>query len=151
MNNLVRILIFAGFLGCAALILLGPAAMRRSGLKAGGEMPAQNMLPDIGMPMLVEFYSTTCGICQKMKPGMSDLENKYGKSVKFIYLDTDDPRNRSLTDDFQVYGLPSFFWITTDRKILDAREGGIPFEMIIERLEQLIEMHEESKSAEPRT
>lgn len=139
------------FILCAGLILLGPKIMRGGGLKRGGDMPAQNYLPDPGKPMFVEFYSVTCGICQKMKPGIRDLEKKYGKAVKFIYIDTDDPKNYKLSEDFQVYGLPSFFWITTDRKILDAREGGISFNTIVERIEELIRLHEEAMKTVPQT
>jgi cytochrome c-type biogenesis protein len=63
-------------------------------------------------PRMVEFYSNDCGICMSMVPIVSALERECGaKGVRIIKVDVDENGNRSLAQDFNVRGVPTFVYL----------------------------------------
>lgn len=61
--------------------------------------------------VLVEFHSTTCGICRKMAPLVNKLVNKHN-NIKFVDLLTDDEEIGDevveLATNYSVITLPTF-------------------------------------------
>jgi len=140
MNNSSRILILVLFAAAAALLLFGPA---RQGARhvPGGEIPAQNNLPHTDLPMMIEFYSEDCGICARLMPTVRKLQEQYSDRIEFVFVDANDMRNLQLLKEFGIDGLPTFYWVRHDRKILDAMAGPVPEETIRKNIETLLEIH----------
>lgn len=61
--------------------------------------------------VLIEFHSTTCGICRKMSPLVNKLIEAH-KETRFVDLLTDDEEHGEeiieLADKFNVATLPTF-------------------------------------------
>lgn len=56
------------------------------------------------VPVLVDFYATWCGPCQRQGPIVESLAKRYGKTVKFAKLDVD--RVPDTAARYGVTGLP---------------------------------------------
>src|SRR5215470_18632509 len=49
-----------------------------------------------GRPQVIEFFAFWCTVCQGMRPTMHALQDEYGQSVDFIYLDIDADNTKEL-------------------------------------------------------
>jgi thioredoxin 1 len=56
-------------------------------------------------PVLVDFYSDSCGPCKMMAPVVSKLASQYDGRVKFMRLDVDS--NPSITGKYNVTAIPT--------------------------------------------
>ncbi len=89
----------------ACMAAVGIVAM---GLAAGGSQTATAEKAHIGIgeeittaaqydakvigadkPVLVEFYDTRCGTCQRLAPVLSELEKEYAGRIRFRGIDVD--------------------------------------------------------------
>ena len=107
---------------------------------------AQNELPHIHKPMFVEFYSADCKTCEQMKPGVQKLEQEFFEKIEFLYVDSDDRRNRKLLSMFQVEGLPAFYWVTPDREIMYFESGLVSLSRMRQMMNDLAEHAERQES-----
>ncbi len=125
----------------AAAIVVLPTYLKNRGEASRFpiQMPDSIQLPvETEGPVFVEFYSPDCGICVSMAPRLQQLEKDYTGKVQFVQLNTDQPENAQFISDFQVTGLPTFFWIDKDRRITAQEVGDVPDEVIIEHLEEIV-------------
>ncbi len=61
-------------------------------------------------PLLVEFYSDTCGTCQRMAPIVHELSQRdYAEKLTLVMMDVNDPENLQIAKLFGVNELPSIF------------------------------------------
>ena len=140
-------MIFVAFIAATGAMLLGksilpePKSSRPGGVQAAaGATPAQNELPDVAKPLFVEFYSQGCDICRSLAPTIKYLNKKYSDKVEFVLVDTDDPANQQLSEEFNVNGLPTMYWITVKREVMESKEGYQPSEDIEKLLQRLAEV-----------
>ena len=62
------------------------------------------------VPLLVEFYSDTCGTCKRMAPLIHTLqENRYKNRLTVVMMDVDNPENAQIAKLFGVDSLPGLF------------------------------------------
>lgn len=62
------------------------------------------------VPLLIEFYSDSCGTCKRMAPIVHDLhEKRYQNRLTTVMMDVDDPSNRDIAQLFGVDALPAIF------------------------------------------
>lgn len=139
-NKIAIIIIFAGF---TALMWFSPnfARFATGGESAPGthtqQMPEQRTLPETDRPVFVEFYSDDCGICQRLKPGIAELEDDFDGRVDFLHIDTNALENQLLIRQFEVYSLPSLFIVTPEKEIVYGHEGLVSIEALRARLETI--------------
>ncbi len=114
--------------------LTGLTALRAM---AQQSVPYQTALSN-GKPTLIEFYADWCTTCQSLAPSVSSFHQKYGSQVNFVMLNVDAPQGSQLLQQFQVKGVPQFFFIRSDHRIAKTLVGRVPDSILAQLLEQLI-------------
>jgi len=71
-------------------------------------------------PILIEFTSPGCTICQSLVPEIEDFEKEIADKWNFIKIDAS--KNMQLVIDFDIYGSPTFI-IIKDGVILNKFKG----------------------------
>jgi len=109
------------FLAVSILLLVFGSAL-------AGQLWVSNSLPsrfDTGVgigqamktskvPLLVEFYSDTCGACQRVSPWIHDLsETEFKNRLTPVMLNVDDPEIMSIAKLFGVNSLPAVYVFDT--------------------------------------
>ena len=61
-------------------------------------------------PILVEFYSDTCGTCKRITPVIHEFkENRYKNKLTLVMMDVEDPENQDIAQLFGVDTLPALY------------------------------------------
>jgi thiol-disulfide isomerase/thioredoxin len=60
-------------------------------------------------PLLVEFYTDTCGTCKVLTPWVHQLKDKYADDLTFVMVDVSDARNSQVAQIFNITFVPSIF------------------------------------------
>ena len=61
-------------------------------------------------PLLIEFYSDTCGACRRVAPLVHTLsETRYKNRLTPVMMDVDDSDTRSIAELFGVNTLPALY------------------------------------------
>lgn len=72
-------------------------------------------------PTLVEFWSTWCAPCAKLKPVMEEISRYYGNRVNFFRINIET--HEIIAKKFAVKGIPALM-LFKDGKILATKVGG---------------------------
>ena len=75
------------------------------------------------MPVMVDFYGKNCGWCVKLDNETYRDARVIEISRKFICLKIDVSKNRSVSNKYQVRGLPTVIFINSDGKKLGGGAG----------------------------
>ncbi len=100
-------------------------------------VPYQSALTN-GKPTLVEFYADWCSSCQSLAPSIAKFHEQYGSQVNFVMLNVDDSQWRPLMQQYQVMGVPQFFFITSSRRVVKTLVGRVPESILAQLFEQLL-------------
>jgi len=85
-------------------------------------------------PVLVEFFTTTCGPCKQLEPHLRSLAAHISPSAKVVKVDTN--RARATARAYGVRMAPTFILFVNGQPV-DAIQGAPP----IQRLHQFIQSH----------
>ena len=88
-------------------------------------------------PFLVEFWASWCPPCKMMEPMIEALESEFGHICGFGAVNVD--RNPSLTQRFQITGVPTFLAFSTDSRIERRLVGAQTKRAIETTISQLVE------------
>lgn len=113
--------------------LAGLAALREM---SGQSVPYETALSN-GKPTLVEFYADWCTSCQALAPSISQFHQQYGLEVNFVMLNVDQPQWQPQLQQYQVRGVPQFFFLKPDRTIVKTLVGAVPQQILGGWFEQL--------------
>lgn len=91
-----------------------------------------------GKPTLVEFYANWCTSCQSIAPSLAKLHDQYGSQVNFVMLNVDDPQWRQQMQQYQVVGVPQFFFMKSDHQLIKTLIGRVPDTILAQLFEQLV-------------
>ncbi len=114
----------------------------RSGLAALREIaeksvPYESALSN-GKPTLIEFYANWCTSCQALAPTISQFHSQYGSQVNFVMLNVDEPQWQQQLQEYQVRGVPQFFFIKSDRTVIKTFVGAVPQPILSGWFEKLL-------------
>lgn len=151
MSSSKKFFVFTLFIACTAVIVLSPKFGSGKSLGENGNMPPQTTLPQGDKPIFVEFYSNDCPTCMKMKPVIEKLVKEYDGKVEILILNTDDPKNNQLSEEFKVYGIPAFHWVSSKLVVKTSHEGEASFDAMKAEMESLIAYEKESGAEEAGT
>ena len=88
-----------------------------------------------GGPVLLEFWSPSCGHCVRMMPAVKELARELGGRLKVAMMDVS--RNSRIPSLFEVRGTPAFVLMKGGREA--ARfVGAMPKEELFRRLQPYI-------------
>lgn len=87
------------------------------------------------LPVMVDFYSPTCGPCQSLAPVIDTLAGQYAGRVVIAKYDTS--RHQSAAARFQIRGVPTLIFFKQGR-VVDQLVGAAPCQEIEQRLNRLL-------------
>ena len=62
------------------------------------------------VPLLLEFYSDSCGTCQKLTPVIHNLyQNHYKNKLTVVMMNVEDPATQQIAQLFGVDALPALY------------------------------------------
>jgi len=86
---------------------------------------ADTLFRDSGLPVLVDFYSPTCGPCHAMHPAVERLARRRAGEVVVVRVNVE--RDQELARDFGIRGVPTFVVISKGSE-RDRMSGAVPEE-----------------------
>ncbi len=86
------------------------------------------------LPVMVDFFSPTCGPCQTMIPIVNDLARVHIK--KYIIAKVDTSKNQQIASFFNIRGVPSFLFFK-DGSLIDQFSGAVSENVLEQKLRSL--------------
>lgn len=97
-----------------------------------GDHNFQQMIAQItAQPVLVDFYSPTCGPCRSLAPVIENLARLYAGRAVICKLDTS--RHQMTAAKFQIRGVPTMLFFKNGQ-VADKLVGAVPQTEIEQRL-----------------
>lgn len=82
--------------------------------------------------VLVEFFATWCGHCQRMEPVVEQIKELLKGSVDVYQIDID--KNQEVADEMQINGTPTFI-IYRDGKQVWRESGEMDGQVLLEKIQ----------------
>lgn len=95
----------------------------------------QSFVKNASLPVMVDFYSPTCGPCQSIAPIISNLSKEYLGKVIVAKLDTST--NPGTAMHYQIRGVPSLYFFKNG-EIVDQVVGAPPENQLRQKLDSII-------------
>ncbi len=95
----------------------------------------QQVVINSSLPVLVDFYSPTCGPCQALAPVIEQLAGQYAGRAVICKLDTS--RHQMTAAQFQIRGVPTLIFFKNGRPV-DQVVGAVPAQELTQRLNSLL-------------
>ena len=95
----------------------------------------QSFVKNASLPMMVDFYSPTCGPCQSIAQIIVTLSKEYLGKVIVAKLDTS--RNPGTAMHYQIRGVPSLYFFKNG-EIADQIVGAPPENQLRQKLDSII-------------
>ncbi len=115
--------------------LTGLAALREM---SGQSIPYETALSN-SKPTIIEFYADWCTSCQALAPSIRQFHQQYGSEVNFVMLNVDEPQWQQQLKQYQVRGVPQFFFIKPDHTVVKTLVGAVPQQILGGWFEQLLD------------
>ena len=78
-------------------------------------------------PVLLDFFSRTCGPCKMLAFVLKNLDKTMGDKVKFVKIPFED--NRDLVSEYNVEGYPTIIMLKDGKEV--GRKAGLQQQPVI--------------------
>ena len=95
----------------------------------------QQVVNNSTLPVLVDFYSPTCGPCHALAPVIEQLAGQYAGRALICKLDTS--RHQMTASRFQIRGVPTLIFFKNGQSV-DQVVGAAPAQELEQRLNNLL-------------
>lgn len=95
----------------------------------------QTIIDQASLPVLVDFYSPTCGPCQMMAPVIDNLARQYHGRLLVAKLDTSV--NQMTAGRFQIRGVPTLL-LMKNGQVMDQVVGAMPETALVQKINQFV-------------
>jgi len=99
-----------------------------------GDSNFQSFISGAGIPVMVDFFSPTCGPCQMMFPIVNALAQQFVDRAIVAKIDTSI--NQRMASQFNIRGVPSFLFFNNG-KLADQVVGAVPESVLAQKLKSL--------------
>ena len=99
-----------------------------------GDHDLQPFVSASRLPVLVDFYSPSCGPCRSLAPVIDALAHRFFRRVVIAKLDTS--KNQASALRYGIRGVPTLLFFSGG-ELKDQLVGAPPREMLVEKLEKL--------------
>ncbi len=100
-----------------------------------GDHNFQQVLGSTTLPVLVDFYSPTCGPCKMLAPVIAALARQYAGRALICKMDTS--RHQMTPAQFQIRGVPTLIFFKNGQ-VMDQVVGAVPASELESRLNNLL-------------
>lgn len=91
-----------------------------------------------GKPVVIDFWATWCGPCQRMTPIVEELAEQYKDSAVIGKYNIEEEND--LTTEFRIMSIPTILFFKNGEQVRDLRLAGAqPKEKLEEQIKKLIE------------
>lgn len=92
-----------------------------------------------GKPVVIDFWATWCGPCQRMAPVVEELAEEYKDTVAIGKYNIEEEND--LTTQYRIMSIPTILFFKNGEQVSSLRLAGAqPKATLEERIKQLIEM-----------
>lgn len=99
------------------------------------EATFHDFVRNAALPLLVDFYSPTCGPCLSMAPVIDSLVNRYVGQAIVAKLNTS--ANPAIAAQFGVRGVPSFLFFRAGQ-LQDQITGAVPEQVLSQKINAML-------------
>lgn len=99
------------------------------------DMGFERFIRDASLPVLVDFYSPTCGPCRMMTPVIDNIARNYAGMVLVAKLDTS--RHQMTAGRYKIRGVPTLLFFKQGRMV-EQLVGAIPQTRIEESIRAML-------------
>lgn len=99
-----------------------------------GDYDFHDFIKKAARPVMVDFFSPTCGPCQMMAPIVSDMAREH--IDRFIIAKVDTSKNQQIAMFFNIRGVPSFMFFK-DGSLIDQIAGAVSKNILEQKLKSL--------------
>ena len=116
---------------CGTLINMGQAAVPVE----LDDSSFTTFISQASKPVMVDFFSPSCGPCRTMSPVIDNLSKKYAGRIILAKLDTS--RNQMIPSQYQIRGVPTLIFFKNGQMI-DQVTGAMPEDALSQKLSQFV-------------
>ena len=91
------------------------------------------------LPSVIDFGATWCTNCKAMAPRIFDVENMFAGRVNFVTVDSDDPKNADLLEQYEVDGIPQISFVDKNGKVKGNLIGIISKSVLSQDIDALLD------------
>lgn len=99
-----------------------------------GDHDFHDFVKQASLPVMVDFFSPSCGPCQTMLPIVSAMARQHIN--KFIIAKVDVSKNQQIASFFNIRGVPSFMFFK-DGSLIDQIAGAVSRNILEQKLANL--------------
>ena len=96
-----------------------------------GDHDFHEFVKKASLPVMVDFFSPTCGPCQMMMPIVNSMAKQHLNN--FIIAKVDTSRHQQIASFFNIRGVPSFFFFK-DGVLVDQMSGAVSEAVLNQKL-----------------
>lgn len=99
-----------------------------------GDQGFHNFVKNAPLPVMVDFFSPTCGPCQTMLPIVKKMAGKHVDN--YIIATVDTSRNQHIASFFNIRGVPSFLFFKNGT-LVEQTAGAVSQSVLEQKLAAL--------------
>ena len=95
----------------------------------------QGFINRVSKPVMVDFFSPTCGPCRMLAPTIDSMAKKFFGRVIIAKLDTS--RNQTAAAQYKIRGVPTLLFFKNG-ELVDQKTGALPEQELAQLLERIV-------------
>ncbi len=99
-----------------------------------GDQDFHDFVKQVSLPVMVDFFSPTCGPCQSMLPIVDAMAREHVN--RFIIAKVDTSKNQRIASFFNIRGVPSFMFFKNG-SLIDQITGAVAKNNLDQKLASL--------------
>ncbi len=99
-----------------------------------GDQDFHDFVKQASLPVMVDFFSPTCGPCRSMLPIVDSMAREYIN--RYIVAKVDTSKSRQIASFFNIRGVPSFMFFKNG-SLIDQVTGAVAKNVLEQKLGKL--------------